>query len=189
MSGRVSQSRASGPAKKTTAKKRTLCPEALEPRMMLSGTDWLTAAATSAVKAPTVAQAVAINGNAAVTGKTAAISVLGSDAAGASALRYTWSVTTLPAGGNVTFAANGTNAAANTVATFNEAGSYALEATITDPSGLSVTSKATVLVSATLTSIRISDAGSHSAIAPARRSPSTAPVRRSLRRGWTSSAT
>ena len=39
----------------------------------------LVSASTPTVHAPTVAQAVTVNNNAAVTGKTAAISVLGSD--------------------------------------------------------------------------------------------------------------
>ena len=46
--------------------------------------------------APTVAQAISINGNAAVTGKSASLSVLGSDDHGESNLPYTWSVTTAP---------------------------------------------------------------------------------------------
>jgi hypothetical protein len=179
MSGRFSQSRASRPGKKTTANQRTLRTEPLEPRMMLSGEDlshpilaapevggWLSSASTPIVHAPTVAHEVTVNGNAAVTGKTAAISVLGGDSSGESVLRYTWSVAALPAGGNVTFAANGTNAAKNTVATFNEAGSYVLKATIADASNLSVTSTATVIVTPTLTSIRLSDANTHTVLGP-----------------------
>jgi hypothetical protein len=177
MSGRFSQSRAPRPGKKTTANQRTLRTEPLEPRMMLSGEDlthpilaapevggWLSVASTPVVHAPTVAQGVTVNGNAAVTGKTAAISVLGADSSGESVLRYTWSVAALPAGGNVTFAANGTNAAKNTVATFNEAGSYVLKATIADASNLSVTSTATVIVTPMLTSIRLSDANTHTVL-------------------------
>ena len=53
----------------------------------------------------------------------------------------------------MTFSANGTNASKNTIATFSKAGSYALQATIRDQSGQSVTSNVNVTVSQTLTSI------------------------------------
>ena len=122
--------------------------------------------ASPAVGAPTVAQAITANGNLPVSGRTAAISVLGADAAGTASLNYTWSVTTEPAGGNVSFAANGTYAAQNTVATFNKAGTYGLQVTITDASGLSVTSVSTVTVSQTFSGISVSDAATHAVISP-----------------------
>ena len=106
--------------------------------------------------APTVAQPISVNGNAAVTGKTASVSVLGSDDGGEANLVYNWSVTASPVGGNVTFGLNGTNGAKNTVATFNEAGSYTLSMKIVDSGGLSVTTTKTVTVTATLTTLRVS---------------------------------
>ena len=93
-------------------------------------------------------------------------SVLGADVAGEAGLNYTWSVTREPAGGNVSFAANGTNAAKNSVATFNEAGTYVLMVTITDASDLSVTGTSTVTVNQTLTSIRLSDGSTKAVISP-----------------------
>jgi len=48
-------------------------------------------------------------------------------------LTYTWSVTGTPPA-SVSFSANGTNAAKNTVATFAAAGTYNLLATIADGS-------------------------------------------------------
>jgi hypothetical protein len=130
--------------------------ELLEPRMMLS---------TNPLHAPTIAQSMSINGNLPVTGKTAVISVAGADlSTGAATLRYTWSVTTDPAGGNVSFATNGTTAAASTVATFNEAGSYGLKVTIVDTNNLSVTATATATVTQTLTSISLTNASTHTAI-------------------------
>src|SRR5213075_2735314 len=85
--------------------------------------------------APSVATAAAISANP-VTGKTAALSVLGADDGGESNLTYTWSlVPGAPA--SVTYSANGTNAAKNTTATFTKAGTYVFEVKITDAQGLS----------------------------------------------------
>jgi hypothetical protein len=90
-----------------------------------------------------------------VTGTTTNLSVLGTDASGASSLTYTWSVT-FPAGAAApTFSANGTNAAQNTTATFYQAGTYTFLATITDPSGLTATSSVSVTVNQTLTIISV----------------------------------
>src|SRR5262249_46346910 len=68
-----------------------------------------------------------------VTGMTTALTVLGADAGGEASLRYSWSVSG-PSG--VTFSANGTNAAKNTVASFGQAGTYTFQVTITNASGL-----------------------------------------------------
>ena len=92
-----------------------------------------------------------------VTGTTTALSVLGNDDAGASALTYTWSTTGTPPAA-VSFSANGTNAAASTTATFTAAGTYNFLVTITDPAGLTATSSVTVTVDQTLTSIAVSPA-------------------------------
>jgi subtilase family serine protease len=89
-----------------------------------------------------------------VTGTTTNLSVLGGDSGGASSLTYTWSVLSEPSGvQGPTFSINGSNAASNTTAKFYGAGNYTFEATITDTSGLSVTSSTTVTVNQTLTSI------------------------------------
>ncbi len=45
------------------------------------------------VAAPTVAHAISVSGGATVTGKTASLSALGSDAEGTTKLVYDWSVT------------------------------------------------------------------------------------------------
>src|SRR5262249_54803868 len=58
----------------------------------------------------------------------------------------------------VTFSANGTNAAKNTVATFTRAGSYGLQVTVTDQSNLTVTSSVNVTVNQTLTAISVAPA-------------------------------
>ncbi len=92
-----------------------------------------------------------------VTGTIASLSALGTDSAGASALTYTWGATTVPSGAAApTFSANGTNAAKNVSATFNKAGNYTFQVTITDPNNLTATSSVNVTVNQTLTAIAIS---------------------------------
>jgi len=92
-----------------------------------------------------------------VTSTTTGLSVLGNDAAGQSSLTYTWSVISQPSGATTpSFSVNGTNAAQNTTATFYRAGGYTFQATITDPSGYSVTSIVAVAVNQTATSITVS---------------------------------
>ena len=104
--------------------------------------------------APTIATAAAASPNP-VTGTTAALSVLGADDGGESNLTYTWATTGTPPAA-VTFGANGTNAAKATTATFTKAGTYALQVTVKDQPGLTVTSSVSVVVNATLTSIVVS---------------------------------
>jgi hypothetical protein len=84
-----------------------------------------------------------------VQGNSTNLSVLGSIPDGENTLKYTWSLVSGPAGVNVTFSANGTNAAKNTTATFDtlKPGTYVFRVTITDLTGLlSVTSDVTVMV-------------------------------------------
>ena len=109
--------------------------------------------------APTVATAAAA-GSSTVTGTSTSLSVLGadSDGGGESNLTYTWSETGGPSG--TTFAANGSNAAKNTIVTFTQAGDYTFLATITDKGGLSTTSTVNVTVSQTLTSITVGPSSS-----------------------------
>jgi hypothetical protein len=91
-----------------------------------------------------------------VTAKTASLSVLGGDDGGASDLTYTWSALSGPAGAPLpTYSINGSNAAQNTQVTFYKAGTYVLQATITDSTGKMVSSDVTVYVKQTLTSIAI----------------------------------
>src|SRR2546430_2692128 len=60
----------------------------------------------------------------------------------------------------VGFSVNDTNAARNTTATFGKAGAYVFVVTITDASGLSVTSTVSVTVKQTLTAITVTPAAS-----------------------------
>ncbi len=92
-----------------------------------------------------------------VTGTTTVLSVSASDPAGASSLTYTWATTGTPPG-PVGFSVNGTNSAASTTATFNRAGTYTFQVTVTDPSTLTATSSVTVTVNQSLTSITVTSA-------------------------------
>ena len=92
-----------------------------------------------------------------VAGTTTRLSVLGGDDGGEGNLTYTWeSVAGDVFWGNVTFSANGSNAAKDTTATFENQGSYDLRCTIRDAGGRSVTSTVHVEVEPTLTRIVIS---------------------------------
>ena len=107
---------------------------------------------------PTVATAASATPDA-VSGTTTNLSVLGADVdTGESSLTYTWTATTLPSGAAMpTFSANGTNSAKNVTATFDEAGNYTFQVTITDPGNVTATSTVSVTVSQTLTAINLSD--------------------------------
>jgi hypothetical protein len=72
---------------------------------------------------------------------------------GESALTYTWAETSGPDA--VTYSANGTHAARNTIATFATAGTYQFTVTIASPVGSSTTSSVTVTVDQTVTSIDV----------------------------------
>ena len=107
---------------------------------------------------PTVATAAAASPNS-VTGTSTILTVLGADSAGEASLAYTWSVTSEPSGaGSPLFSVNDANSAQNSVATFNQSGSYTFLVTITDALGLSATSSVSVTVNQTLTSIAVTPA-------------------------------
>jgi hypothetical protein len=106
---------------------------------------------------PTIAQPAAASPSP-VTGTTTNLSVLGADDGGEASLTYTWQATTAPAGASPAFSANGTNAAKNTVVTFNRAGGYTFLVTVADAGGLTVTSTVSVTVNQTLTSILVTPA-------------------------------
>jgi hypothetical protein len=104
---------------------------------------------------PTVATAASASPSP-VTGTTTNLSVLGADDDGESSLTYNWATIAQPSGvSSPTFSINGTNAAKNSVVTIYAAGNYTFQATITDPSGLSVTSSVSVTVNQTQTSIAV----------------------------------
>lgn len=93
-----------------------------------------------------------------VTGTSTALSVLGSDDGGESALTYTWSAIGGTFERPVSFSENGTNAARNTTASVLIAGDYTFQVTVRDAQGLSVTSSIDVVVNQTATSLTVSPA-------------------------------
>jgi hypothetical protein len=121
----------------------------------ISGSIGGTATITVLDTAPTITDpASAFPGT--VTGTTTDLSVNEGDDGGSGNLIYTWSVLSKPSGAiSPTFSENGDNNASNSTATFYAAGSYQIQATVMDASGLSATSDVTVVVSQTLTSIAI----------------------------------
>ena len=102
-----------------------------------------------------VVVAAAANPNPVTTTKTT-LSVLGGDGAGESALNYTWSTTSSPAGAVApTFATNGTNSSKSDVVTFSKAGTYTLMVTLSNALGYSTTSSVVVNVVATQTTVAL----------------------------------
>jgi hypothetical protein len=155
--------RSSTACKTARPRNRLLRVESLEPLVLLSGSgvammdeSLLAPPIVGANKAPTISKSIVINNNSYVTGKTAALSVLGADDAGESKLKYTWSVVSAPTGGTATFSVNGTNAAKNTIATFTMAGSYTFMVKIVDAGNLSVSSSRYVDVYQTCSAITLS---------------------------------
>jgi hypothetical protein len=94
---------------------------------------------------PTVARAAVATPNP-VNGTTTVLAVLGADDGGEANLTYNWQVIGAPAGAGPAFSADGTNAAKNTLVTFNRAGAYTFRVVIADAGGLSVASTVNVTV-------------------------------------------
>ncbi|MBX7106528.1 MAG: PQQ-dependent sugar dehydrogenase, partial [Gemmataceae bacterium] len=99
---------------------------------------------------PTVATAAAGTPNPVASGTTSNLSVLGADDGGEASLTYSWGVSGSPPAA-VSFSANGTNAAKNTVATFGANGTYSLYVIIRDAGGQAVISNVTVTVTSIAT--------------------------------------
>jgi len=103
---------------------------------------------------PSVQTAAAANPNP-VTGTSTVLSALGTENNSSSGLVYTWSYTG-PTGVSYTGATNGSTSAQSITANFAQAGNYNFTVTISDSSGLSVTSPVTVVVQQTPTNIVVS---------------------------------
>ena len=106
--------------------------------------------------APTVTTAASATPNP-VAGTATSLGVLGADDGGEANLTYTWAPLGTPPAA-VSFSANGSNAAKNTIATFGQAGSYTLQVTVRDQPGLTATSSVVVTVAQTLGSVAVSPA-------------------------------
>lgn len=100
---------------------------------------------------PTVATPAAVSPSP-VTGKTAALSVLGADAGGEASLTYTWTVTSA---NTASFSVNDSNAAKDTTVTFGQIGTYTFAATIRNAENLIATSSVTTTVNATPSSLTL----------------------------------
>ena len=111
---------------------------------------------SSSTSTPTLSTAAAATPSP-VTGKTATLSVTGTDPVADLSPNYTWSVTNMPSGATTpTFSINNTNNANVTTATFYKLGSYTFKANIEDPnSGLNTSSSVTVTVTQTLSGITL----------------------------------
>ncbi|MBL8923502.1 MAG: PKD domain-containing protein [Myxococcaceae bacterium] len=105
--------------------------------------------------APTITQPARAT-PALVTGTSTALSVRATDDTGEPGLTYTWTATTAPA--PVTFSANTSNAAKDSVVTFTQAGTYEFVVTVTDGAGNMVTSLVTVTVQAVPTTVEVQPA-------------------------------
>ncbi len=119
---------------------------------------------TPANTAPTVAKSASLVTAGNVTGKSAAVTVLGSDDGGAANLHYTWKLSSAPQGGSASFSVNGSNAAKSDTITFTKAGTYGLLVTIVDAGGLSTSSSLKITVAPTLTTIGVFPNGAKTAI-------------------------
>ncbi len=108
--------------------------------------------------APTILSPVRLVGASTVTGRSANVSVLGADDAGESGLSYRWTTISAPAGGSVSFSKNGNNSAKSTRLSFKAPGDYEIQATVTDRTGLSVTSNLQFSVVAQLSGLAIQTA-------------------------------
>lgn len=134
--------------------------EILEPRWMNAASPLQVLATsnpspTPVNKAPVLVKPLSVVNGTDIPGRTATVSVLGSDDKGEATLTYSWLAVTKPAGAIVSFSSNGTNAAKNSTVTFSRAGTYTLRVLVRDREGLTTTSTSEVQVVQTFTSLSI----------------------------------
>jgi fibronectin type 3 domain-containing protein len=103
------------------------------------------ASVTVTHSAPSVVVAASANPGTVGVGGTATLNVLGGSDMGEGTLTYTWATTGTPPA-PVTFSGNGSSTAKVVTTTFTAAGTYNLQVTITDTTGLSVTTPVSVTV-------------------------------------------
>ncbi len=113
-----------------------------------------TAPITVSNAVPTITGPIIAN-PAEVTGTTATLHASAQDDGGAANLTYAWSTTSAPAGATPTFSINGTNAAKDTLVTFNRAGVYNFLVTVSDGTN-TITRAVTLTVDQTLTLLTLS---------------------------------
>ncbi len=105
--------------------------------------------------APAFVGSVNSSSGATIRGKDTTLSVVARDDKPESQLTYTWAVVSAPSGGAVTFAANNSNAAKSSRATFNKPGDYQLRVTVKDAAGLTSVTTQRFSVVQTLTSLQL----------------------------------
>jgi hypothetical protein len=103
---------------------------------------------------PTVDTPASANPNP-VSGLSTDLSVAGHNNIGET-LTYSWIATTASSGANPQYSDNNSPTANNTTVTFNEAGTYTFQVTLSDADRLTATSSVTVVVNQTETSISVS---------------------------------
>ncbi len=118
--------------------------------------------ARTANAAPTITTPINSNGNTTITtvGKSIPLSAVATDDGGAKKLTYTWQVVQSPTDATVKFSKNGNNAAQITLLSFNRAGTYSVNLTITDAEGMSITTTQSVIVVEKVTRLELLSPGS-----------------------------
>ena len=104
---------------------------------------------------PTITSPLTATLNSTLTG--AALQIRATDSLGGTDLSYDWSTVSAPSGGAAAFTANDSNAAANTSATFNKAGTYTFQVLVVERSGLDIAKTISVTVTS-VTKINVTPA-------------------------------
>lgn len=104
--------------------------------------------------APTVRKA-AYASPATVGGTSTVLHVVGADDGGASHLSYVWTALNVPSGASPVIGTYGNNEVRDVRATFDRAGDYVFQVTITDEAGLTATSQVAVHVNQTVKSVHV----------------------------------
>ncbi len=155
---------------------KTLTPEQLEPRLLLSVTNnssqsltasqlgaaaWSSANSTPKIvsSSPSV-RTVSSAGSFEVTGVSAPLSVQGVSSTSGSTptLKYVWTTTAAPSGGKVTFARNGTVTAKDNSLQFSKTGAYAVKVTVLSGTSLVSTTNLQLNVIPTPSRLLLKDA-------------------------------
>ncbi len=164
---------------KLTRKSRTINLEQLESRMMytISGLEQSLLLLDDSLATPTVnaAQVRSLatntppqittpintsgNTNTTTSGKSIPLSVVAADDGGTRTLKYNWQVIQSPTGSATKFSKNNNSSAANTIFSFNRVGTYQLRLTVTDATGLSVSTNQNIIVTPQVTRLELESPG------------------------------
>lgn len=106
-------------------------------------------------KAPTLRSQPKLLSGIDVRSSSTVLTSLGADDQGEANLAYHWTVIASPNGSNATFSENGNNIAKRPTVSFSKAGSYTLGLRVNDAAGLSTSSRMTLNVVQTLSTIQL----------------------------------